>query len=437
MAVLVVLSTPLFAAEPLEIVSPANGTLFRPGETVTITLRATRRYTEIELVPADPLRGFQYLSAEPYSFSFPLPGDLSAGIYTFTVIGSPGSPGSVGFDASDPVEIDVEPIWSASADGSRLVYDSPGVTVDTFGIPLRHRSAIAYPPEALAHGIGGTVVLEITPDWEGRPDGVNVLSGPPELAKYVIRAVSIWHYAEGVGNTKPRRVSITFDPAQAASQALSGRRPYPPLVDTLPYAFWVSLNSRSIRFRLKKLAVLGISEDEKGELNTFLTNAGIRQGDEINFDQLYRLHVIAGYRDHDLRSYLLREANQISAIIAPVGFIAGDLGDEAPLRTERLPPGVVPGRITVSAAEQARRLVSKVEPEYPSPAKANHIQGVVLVRMVIGADGRVRNVESRGHPLLCSAAEEAVKQWIYSPAVVNGHAVEVFTEAELEFYLNQ
>ena len=80
MAVLVVLSTPLFAAEPLEIVSPANGTLFRPGETVTITLRATRRYTEIELVPADPLRGFQYLSAEPYSFSFPLPGDLSAGI---------------------------------------------------------------------------------------------------------------------------------------------------------------------------------------------------------------------------------------------------------------------------------------------------------------------------------------------------------------------
>jgi TonB family protein len=435
MTVLGFLSAPLFAGTPLEIVSPGNGTVFRPGETVTITVRTTRRYTEVALIPAVPLQGFQALSTEPYSFSFPLSSDLAAGIYSFTVIGSPGSPGSVGFDASEPVAIDVEPIWPASADGSRLVHDSRGVTVDTFGIPLRHRSAVSYPPEALAHRIDGTVVVEITPNWEGRTEGVNVVSGPAELAKHVIRSVSTWHYAEGVGDSKPRRVVITFNLAQGLSPRFSDGGADPALIDNLSYQFWVSAGSRSLRFELKKLAIVGLSEDETRKLMAFFRTGKIQEGDEITFDQLYQLRSIARSGDDHLRTYFLRDAAGISATIAPVGLVAGDLGDEPPIQTERVPPRVAPGRIFVSAAEQARRLISKVEPEYPWLAKANHIQGVVRVRIIIGTDGRVLNLEvTSGHPLLCDAAREAVEQWVYSPAVVNGRAVEVITEAELEFY---
>ncbi len=375
------------------------------------------------------------LSAEPYSFSFPLASDLAAGIYTFTAIGSPGEPGSVGFDSSEPVEIDVEPIWPAPADGSRLVHDSPGVRVETFGIPLRHRSAISYPSEALAHGIEGTVVVDIMPDWEGRTEGVNVVSGPRELAKHVIRSVSTWHYAEKVGDSKPRRVSVTFDLAQGASPTISDHGTVPRLVDNLPYQFWVSTRSRSLRFELKKLTVLGLSEDDTRNLTAFYSTANIHEGDEADVEKLYAVRSVAGRFDHDLRTYFLREGSEISATIAPVGFIAGDMGDEPPIQTERVPPGVAPGRILVSATDQARRLISRVEPEYPWSARVSHIQGVVRVRIIIGEDGRVLNLEPRGHPLLCGAAEAAVKQWIYSPAVVNGRAVEVITEANLEFYL--
>jgi TonB family protein len=437
MTLLGVLSIPLFAAAPLEIVSPRNGTVFRPGDTVTITVRASRRYRNVVLIPADPLQGFQILSTEPYSFSLPLSSDLKAGKYTFTVAGSPGAPGSVGFDDSEPVEIDVEPLWPASADGSRLVHDSPGVTVDTFGIPLRHRSAVSYPPGALAHGVDGMVVVEITPDWEGRPEGFNVVSGPPELAKHVIRSVSTWHYGERVGDTKRRRVSINFNLAQAISP-FSDSGAAPQLVDNLSNEFWVSSRNRSFRFKLKTLAVMGLSEDETRKLIAFLGTAEIREGDEVTVDQLYDLRSVAANFDHDLRTYFLRAQSDISATIAPVGFVAGDLGDEPPIQTTRVPPGAAPGRIQVSATEQARRLISKVEPEYPSVAKANHIQGVVRVRITIGEDGRVLNVEVRGgQPLLYSAAEEAVAQWIYSPAEVNGRAVEVITEADVEFYLIQ
>jgi TonB family protein len=431
--VIVLLAGPLFAADSLEIVSPANGTVFRPGQTVTITVRANKRYAEVTLIPADPMEGIQSRLAEPYTFSIALPKDLDAGIYGFTVLGV--GPGGIDLDSSTSANIDVEPIWSASADGSRLVRDSPGVTVDTFGIPLRHRSAISYPSDALARRIEGTVVIEMTLDWEGRPEGFDVISGPPELAKHVIRCLPAWHYTRRVGRTKPRRVSVTFNLAQGLGPTFSDGGSNPQLVDTVPYEFWVSMSSRSTLFYLKKLAVLGLSEDATHELMADFNAARIQEGNAITFDQLQRIGGVAVQFDHDLRTYRQREGSEISATIAPVGFIAGDTGEDPPIQTKRLRPGEAPpSRMDVSAAEQARRLISKVEPEYPFDAKLSHIQGVVKVRIVIAADGHVLNLQARGHPLLTAAAEDAVKQWVYSPAIVNGRAVEVYTEVEVEFW---
>jgi periplasmic protein TonB len=82
------------------------------------------------------------------------------------------------------------------------------------------------------------------------------------------------------------------------------------------------------------------------------------------------------------------------------------------------------------------KLISKVEPEYPWLAKANHIQGVVRLTLVLYNDGRVMHVLLvSGHPLLVQEAEDAVKQWMYSPTLVNGTPVEVVTEVEVEFFL--
>jgi protein TonB len=42
-----------------------------------------------------------------------------------------------------------------------------------------------------------------------------------------------------------------------------------------------------------------------------------------------------------------------------------------------------------------------------------------------------------GHPLLVQAATEAVRQWRYKPTLLNGEPVEVVTQIDVNFTLNQ
>jgi TonB family protein len=82
-------------------------------------------------------------------------------------------------------------------------------------------------------------------------------------------------------------------------------------------------------------------------------------------------------------------------------------------------------------------LVEKVEPVYPLAAKSRHITGTVVIKAVIGKDGRVKNAEiaSSPDPSLSSAALDAVRQWRYRPHMLNGEPVEVPTRINLTFSL--
>jgi protein TonB len=81
-------------------------------------------------------------------------------------------------------------------------------------------------------------------------------------------------------------------------------------------------------------------------------------------------------------------------------------------------------------------LVKKVEPEYPPLAKTARIQGQVVLQALIGKDGTIQNLQVlRGHPLLASAAVNAVKQWRYKPYLLNGQATEVETMITVNFSL--
>ncbi len=64
------------------------------------------------------------------------------------------------------------------------------------------------------------------------------------------------------------------------------------------------------------------------------------------------------------------------------------------------------------------------------------MEGTVRFTAIIGIDGIVRNLQLiAGHPLLIAAAQEAVKQWIYKPTLLNGAPVEVVTEVDVLFTL--
>ena len=92
---------------------------------------------------------------------------------------------------------------------------------------------------------------------------------------------------------------------------------------------------------------------------------------------------------------------------------------------------VAPVRPTTTVPAQ---LVDRREPVYPAAARTMGISGPVELAFTIGGDGAVKDVRvTKGHPVLGSAATEAVLRWRYEPARLNGIAVETQSSAVIVF----
>jgi TonB family protein len=96
------------------------------------------------------------------------------------------------------------------------------------------------------------------------------------------------------------------------------------------------------------------------------------------------------------------------------------------------PPQVERGTRVLKRPE----LVYRVDPVYPMLAREQRIQGTVKLHVTIGQDGGVRNVELlSGSPLLSGAAISAVRQWRYSPMLLDGKPIQADNEISLVFLL--
>jgi TonB family protein len=76
-----------------------------------------------------------------------------------------------------------------------------------------------------------------------------------------------------------------------------------------------------------------------------------------------------------------------------------------------------------------RRLMIRVEPDYPETLKKLNIGGTVRLRVSISAKGNVEQVDLLGgNPILAEAAASAVKKWVYAAA-----RSRTFAEVSLQF----
>ena len=79
--------------------------------------------------------------------------------------------------------------------------------------------------------------------------------------------------------------------------------------------------------------------------------------------------------------------------------------------------GVKTLAIGVAGNDIERKLITRVEPDYPDTLKQLNIGGTVRLRISISAKGNVENaVLLGGNPILGESAAIAVKQWIYAPS---------------------
>jgi TonB family protein len=114
--------------------------------------------------------------------------------------------------------------------------------------------------------------------------------------------------------------------------------------------------------------------------------------------------------------------------------------------TAKRPVQTVPLAQTASRANPVRvggnikqpNKLKDVPPVYPSALRDAGLEGLVPMDALIGRDGTVASVRvlsAEVHPEFARSAEEAVRQWVFSPTLLNNVPVEVQMAVSVQFRL--
>ena len=117
-----------------------------------------------------------------------------------------------------------------------------------------------------------------------------------------------------------------------------------------------------------------------------------------------------------------------------VGGIGGGVGDSLVVEddVERSP-----GPDEFVAVEEEPVRISIKPPAYPDVARQAEIEGTVVVRALVGKDGKVKEcLVLEGHPMLREAAIQSAKTAIFRPALMQQRPVEVWVIIPVTFKLH-
>jgi protein TonB len=118
------------------------------------------------------------------------------------------------------------------------------------------------------------------------------------------------------------------------------------------------------------------------------------------------------------------------------GIVSGGIAED-PIPPPPLPPPSAPSApVPVGGNIRPPTKIKDVRPVYPPIAQAARVEGVVIIVTTIGPTGRVLDAKViRSLPLLDAAALEAVRQWEFTPTLLNGSPVAVLLTVTVNFML--
>jgi TonB family protein len=304
------------------------------------------------------------------------------------------------------------------------VVDDSGVEVQPGAAKILHRTSIAFPEEARAKHLSGTVVTTVTVDDKGEVIGAQAVSGPDELRKPVVQSILNWHF-ELDSSSAPHTfdIAVRFDGGQAPqAPKRKGSSLFPESAPDIPRTI-ASINFGNVPAALRDK----------------VTQAGILHiGDVLTRDSFKTVEESLRTIDDHLRLTGALRDDKVAVMVmialpmtAQRAVFASGTGSNLPA-----PNGEAPKAIRVGGNVQSANLISQVKPAYPPLAKQARIQGTVVFNATIGGDGTMKQLEVvSGHPMLVQAALEAVKQWVYKPTLLNGNPVDVITTIDVNFTL--
>jgi len=135
------------------------------------------------------------------------------------------------------------------------------------------------------------------------------------------------------------------------------------------------------------------------------------------------LHEYLAGTDDDLQSYYRALVfsgrgsmpKQLASDAEMVAYVARTKGAIGYVSAETTVEDVKTLTIVREGNGAQRRLITRVEPDYPDTLKRLNIGGTVRLQLTIGPRGNVETVEVLGgNPILGEAAVAAVRQWVYT-----------------------
>ena len=100
------------------------------------------------------------------------------------------------------------------------------------------------------------------------------------------------------------------------------------------------------------------------------------------------------------------------------------------------PPPQPPAPIHLHSGIRTPEKIVHVAPLYPALARASRVQGVVIIEATIDSRGHVESARIlRSIALLDQAALDAVRQWTFTPTLLNGVAVPIIMTVTVNFTL--
>jgi TonB family protein len=198
--------------------------------------------------------------------------------------------------------------------------------------------------------------------------------------------------------------------------------------------FIVGVSPSALAADIKLIANSSIKTDtiSAGELKkVFLEeNSSLRDGTHVEpvlarsgpAHQAF-LREYLGRTDDDLQTYyralvftgrgsMPKELGTDAEVVAYVAKTKGAIGYvSAEISTE----GVKTLAIEDARNGNGRKLITRVEPEYPETLKRLNIGGTVRLQVTIAAKGNVENIVLLGgNPILAESAATAVRLWVYT-----------------------
>jgi protein TonB len=203
----------------------------------------------------------------------------------------------------------------------------------------------------------------------------------------------------------------------------------------MPYAEYPQ---DAIERRISGTVVVDIVVNRAGEVSTAAVVGGPQELRSSAFKAALGLKFEAGSATTALRVGIEYRLTADSWGVRVSVFDAGTPSPDGQMRQaiETLPRTTPLEGVRIGVAVMPPKKIRDVPPIYPSAAQEARVQGVVILEARIDESGNVGDTRIlRSIPLLDQAATNAVRQWQYTPTLLNGAAVPVVMTVTVNFTL--